>query len=129
VDRLQLPPTGAIDQRLQRFVEQIRESSGAQAVFIADAEGLELAATGANPAHIALLGEFAGVRRRIAKTTTTKRPPAMSVALSESEWLQVLWLDEDTMSPALAVVQTDLLSPEVASKLRALTQTILGNLR
>jgi hypothetical protein len=121
--------TGSIDQRLQRFVEHVQERLGAQAVFIADAEGLELAAVGADPAHVALLGEFAGVRRRIATTTATRRVLAMNVALSQAQWLQALWLDEDPLSPALALVQSTLLSPEVALQLRGLTQTILGNLR
>lgn len=129
VDQLDVPAAGSIDVRLQRFVEQLRDRSGAQAVFVADSEGLELAFVGAEPALIALLGEFTGVRRRVASAASGQRPLAMSVAVREGQWLQVFWLDEESTSPAVALVHHTQLSPDVAAKLRSIVHSILGKLR
>lgn len=129
VDHIDLLEAGSVEVRLQRFVEELRDRSGAQAVFVADSEGLEIAYVGAEPTLIALLGEFTGVRRRIANAASSRRPLAMSVAVSESQWLQVFWLDDDASSPAIALVHRTQLSAEVAAKLRHIVHSILGNLR
>jgi hypothetical protein len=129
VDAMSPPADGPIEARLQRFVEELRDQSGAHAVFVADAEGLELAFVGAEPALIALLGEFTGVRRRVANAAAARRPLAMSVAVRDDQWLQVFWLDEDSSSPAVALVHHSQIAPSVAARLRSIVHSILGNLR
>jgi hypothetical protein len=129
VEQIQVPATGSVESKLQRFVENVRDRLGAQAVFVADSEGLELAYVGAEPGLIALLGEFTAVRRRVAHVVSDRRPLAMSVAVSESQWLQVFWLDEDASSPAIALVHRTLLSSHAATKLRHIVQSILGTIR
>jgi hypothetical protein len=126
---LEPPGEGPIEVRLHSFVSLVRERAGAESVFIADAEGLELASVRAEPSLIALLGEFTGVRRRVASVAGEARPLTMIVAVHTNQWLQIFWLDESAASPAIALVHRDLLSAASANKLRSIVHSILEPLR
>lgn len=129
IEDLKPPREGPIEARLQSFVTLVRERAGAESVFIADAEGLELASVRAEPSLIALLGEFTGVRRRVASVAGEARPLTMNVAVRSNQWLQMFWLDESAASPAIALVHRDLLSAASADKLRSIVHSILEPLR